>query len=87
MANKYVALLLVVCLIGVATVEAQRNETTCFNNCIEYECPEHPSKFCKFICHYGCSIGLTNTNKVGVRAKAPESSWAEAPQFSRKVQV
>jgi len=29
-------------------------------------------------------------NKVGihgVRAKAPESSWAEAPQFSRKVQV
>ncbi|KAK7357453.1 hypothetical protein VNO80_16739 [Phaseolus coccineus] len=91
MKKKYIALLLVVCLIAAATVEAQESQTSCFHDCVSIDCDEHPSTFCKFLCGFGCSgVGLANTNLEetdGVMAEAPESSWAEASQFSRKVQA
>ncbi|KAK7357452.1 hypothetical protein VNO80_16738 [Phaseolus coccineus] len=75
MANKYVSLLLLVCLTAAATVEAKKSETPCFHNCVSIKCGEHPSNFCKFLCGFGCSsVGLTNPNKVktnGVSTKAP----------------
>ncbi|ESW15273.1 hypothetical protein PHAVU_007G059100 [Phaseolus vulgaris] len=91
MANKYVALLLVVCLIATVTVDAQESLTPCLDHCIADNCGVHPSYFCVILCNFGCSAaGLSNENKIqahGVRAEAPTSSWAEAPQFSRKIQA
>ncbi|QCE08323.1 hypothetical protein DEO72_LG9g3352 [Vigna unguiculata] len=90
MANKYVALLLVVCLITAASVDAQETQQPCFEHCVSFDCGENPSNFCKFLCGFGCSAAGMSTNLVeshGVWAEGPESSLAEAPQFSRKVQA
>ena len=61
MANKYVALLLVVCLTVVATVEAEKYQTPCVHDCLSIKCGEHPSSFCKFLCGFSCSsAGMVN---------------------------
>jgi len=61
MANKYVALLLLVCLTVVATVEAEKYQTPCVHDCLSVKCGEHPSSFCKFLCGFGCSsAGMVN---------------------------
>ncbi|ESW15272.1 hypothetical protein PHAVU_007G059000 [Phaseolus vulgaris] len=91
MANKYVALLLVVCLTVVATVEAEKYQTPCVHDCLSIKCGEHPSSFCKFLCGFGCSsAGMVNANKIktnGEKTKTTQSSQPEAPQLSRKVQA
>ncbi|KAL9317454.1 hypothetical protein ACSQ67_013971 [Phaseolus vulgaris] len=55
MANKYVALLLVVCLIATVTVDAQESLTPCLDHCIADNCGVHPSYFCVILCNFGCS--------------------------------
>jgi len=65
MENKYVALLLVVCLIAATTVEAQESQISCFHDCVSIDCGEQPSTFCKFLCGFGCSgTGLTNSKLI-----------------------
>ncbi|CAJ1977191.1 unnamed protein product [Sphenostylis stenocarpa] len=66
MANKYLALLLVVCLIAAASVDAQ--ESKCLHNCLQYEC-SNDTTWCRFICMYAClGAGLS---KQGAPAAAP----------------
>ncbi|ESW15274.1 hypothetical protein PHAVU_007G059200 [Phaseolus vulgaris] len=88
MANKFFALLLVVCLVAAASVDAQLDlRTQCFNSCVAEDCGENPSLWCKFICNFRCASTEMENEVHGIWAEAPESSWAEAPQLSRKVQA
>jgi len=68
MANKYVALLLVVCLIATVTVDAQESLTPCLDHCIADNCGVHPSYFCVILCNFGCSAaGLSNGKLIYLR--------------------
>ncbi|BAT94090.1 hypothetical protein LR48_Vigan02g223700 [Vigna angularis] len=91
MANKYVAVLLVVCLMAAASVDGQETQLPCFEKCVSFDCGENPSNFCKFLCGFGCSAAGMSTNLVEepglALAEAPGSSLAEAPQFPRKVKA
>jgi len=63
MANKFVALLLVVCLVAAAGVDAIDERTMkCMDSCVTYQCGENPSTFCTILCKLGCatSSGLAN---------------------------
>ncbi|ESW15280.1 hypothetical protein PHAVU_007G059600 [Phaseolus vulgaris] len=56
MANKYAALLLVVCLIAATIVDAQESLTPCLDHCVSDFCGEHPSNFCTILCNFGCTL-------------------------------
>jgi len=67
MANKYVALLLVVCLIAAASVDAQNieeNGNPCYYDCVSSQCGNPPSTFCKMLCGFACSTGGLAAGKL-----------------------
>jgi len=65
MANKFFALLLVVCLVAAASVDAQLDlRTQCFNSCVAEDCGENPSLWCKFICNFRCASTEMENGKL-----------------------
>ncbi|KAL9317457.1 hypothetical protein ACSQ67_013974 [Phaseolus vulgaris] len=102
MANKYAALLLVVCLIAATIVDAQESITPCLDHCVSDFAENTPQTFARSFVILVVHSGMAKSKLIYLHIyicaiivfKYDSSTCvstgiilSEAPQFSRKVQA